>query len=121
MNEVYLHIVFVLEMFRQTLSAIDGAVLPARTAEAYLQVRKAALHKPLHMMVNQGIYRLQERQYFPVFLQEVYHRFVHSGQCLVFVVLTGVVCTTAVEHIASTVSALVRRDATFKGEGVNRY
>ena len=100
--------------------AIDRAVLPARTAEAYLQVRKTAFEETLRMVVHQLVHTLQKRQYFPVFLQKINHRSVQSGQLFVFIVLAGVVRTAAVEDIPSAVAGPVCRNTALEGEGIDR-
>ena len=99
--------------------AIDRAMLTSGTAESDLQMVKTTLEKALHMMIHQGIYRIQERQYLTVFLQEIYHRLIETRESLVFVVFTGVVGTAAIEDIPAAGTGLIRRDSALEGERIN--
>ena len=49
-------------------SAIDRAMLTSGTTESDLQMVKTTLEEPLHMMIHQGVYGIQERQYLTIFL-----------------------------------------------------
>lgn len=119
MDEFDLNIVFLFEVCRQMFGAIDRAMLTSGTAESDLQMVKTTLEEPLHMMIYQGIYRIQERQYLTVFLQEIYHRLIETRESFVFVVFTGVVSTAAIEDIPAAVSGLIRRDSALEGERIN--
>ena len=59
------------------------------------------------MVVGQLVYRIQERQYLTIILQESYHRLVQSGQLLIRLVSAGVVRASAVEHITTAIATLV--------------
>jgi hypothetical protein len=120
MDEVDSDIVFLFEVFGYVLGAINGPVLPARTTETNLQMRKTALHEPLHVVIHQLIHTLQEREDLPVFLQEINHRLIQARQAFVLLVLTGVMGTPAIEHIPAAVPTLVSRYATLEGEGIDR-
>ena len=121
MNEMNMDAVFLFEVLCQMFGAIDRTVLSARTTESDLQVGEIALDEPLHMMVNQLIYSIQEGQYFTVLLQKVYDRLILTRHMFVRFVLTGVMGAPAVKNIPASVSGFVHRYTAFKREGVNRY
>lgn len=119
MDEFDLNVVFLFEVCRQMLGAIDRAMLTSGTAESDLQMVKTSLEEPLHMMIHQRVHGIQEGQYLTVFLQEIYHRLIETRESLVFVVFTGVVGTAAIEDIPASVSGLIRRDSALEGERIN--
>ena len=116
-----LHVVFLFQMQGEVLGTIDRTVLPAGTTESDLQVGKIPLNEPLHVVIDQRIDGVQEGKDLTVFLQEINHRLVKSGQLFVLVVLTRIVRRTAVEDIAASITGFINRKTAFKRERVNRY
>lgn len=119
MDEMDADGVFVLEVLRQMLGAIDRTMLPTGTAESDLQVAETALQEPLHMVVHQFIHRLQECEDLAVFLQKIYHRLIKPRQGFIFLVLTGIMGTAAIEHITPSVSGFINRYALLEREGID--
>ena len=107
-------VIFLFEVPGQMLGAIDGTVLSSGTTESDLQMAETPFDKPLHMLIDQAIYALQERQDLAVFLQEINHRLIQAGKGLVFLVFAGVVGTAAVEDITSTVTGLILRNSALE-------
>lgn len=114
-------IIFLLQVFREVLGAIDRTVLTAGTTESDLQMGEVALDKALHVMVDKGIDRVEEGEYLAVLLEEVDDGLVQAGKGLVLLVLTGVVSTAAVEDIPAAVTGGIFRSSLLKGERVDRY
>ena len=121
MNQLNKHAIFLVQVLRHMFGTIDRTVLAACATERHLQVCKIAFEESLYVMVHEGIYMRQERQYFAIVLQKVNHRLVQAREGFELVVLTGVVGTTAVEDVTATVTGGVFRNTALKGEGVNRY
>ena len=121
MNQMNTNIVLLLEMLRQMLGAIDGAMLATGATERDLQVREIAFDKALHMMIDKRINGVQESENLTVFLQKINNGLIEARKGLIFVVLTGVMGRTAIEDVTSSVAGFVGRDSTLKGERVNRY
>ena len=121
MNKADLDIVFLFEMLREMLGTIDRTMLPTRATESYLEVREVTFDEARYMMVDEGINGLQKSQYLAVLLQKINDRLVQSGEGLVFVVLTGIMGSAAVEDIATAITGLIYGQALLKREGVNRY
>ena len=119
MDEMNVHSIFLMQSTGYMFGAIYRAVLSTRATERNLQMAKAAFQEPLYVVIYQLIYVLQELQYLAVFLQEVDHRLVQSGQLLILLVLTGIVRTAAVEYISSSVAAGILRDAFLEREGID--
>ena len=115
------HVVFLFEMMRQMLSTIDRTVLAACAAERHLQVREIAFEKSLYVMIHEGIYMRQERQYFAIVLQKVNHWLIKACHGLELFVLSGVMRATTIEDVTATVTGGIFRNTALKGEGVNRY
>ena len=121
MNKEDLDIIFLFEMLREMLGTIDRTMLPTRATESYLEVREVTFDEARRMMIDEGINGLQESQYLAVLLQKINDRLVQSGEGLVFVVLTGIMGSAAVEDIATAITGLIYGQALLKREGVNRY
>ena len=68
MYQVHLHAELLVQMFRQVLCRIYGAVLSAGAAEADRQIGEAAFHVALHGSVDKGVGMLQEYGYLAVVL-----------------------------------------------------
>ena len=66
MYQVHLHAELLVQMFRQVLCRIYGAVLSAGAAEADRQIGEAAFHVALHGSVDKGVGMLQEYGYLAV-------------------------------------------------------
>ena len=120
MNEMNVHIVFVVQVPRKVLRAINRAVLTAGTTESDLQMRETAFQEPLYMMIHQLVNALQERQYFAVLLQKVNNGLVQTRHLLKFLIFARVMGRAAVKNITASVAGLVRRNAALIREGVNR-
>lgn len=121
MNKMYFDRIFLHQMLRQMLGAINRTVLSARATERHLQIGKIALNKPRYMMINKRIHGIQESQYLAVVLQEVNDRLIKAREGLVLLVLTRVMGGTAIEHIPAAVTGRVCRNTAFKRKGVDRY
>ena len=121
MNKADLDIIFLFEMLREMLGTIDRTMLPTRATESYLEVREVTFDEARRMMIDEGINGLQESQDLAVLLQKINDRLVQSGEGLVFVVLTGIMGSAAVEDIATAITGLIYGQALLKREGVNRY
>ena len=72
------------------------------------------------MVVNQGIDRVQEGKNLTIVLEKINNGLIQSGHGLIFVVLTGIMGRTAIEVIPASVTGLIDRQATLKGERVDR-
>ena len=121
MDEVDTDSVFVVQVLCQMFGTIDGTMLTAGTAERDLEVGEVAFDEALDMMVHQTIDGLQEREDLAVLFEEIDDGLVESGEGLVFVVLTGIMGSAAVEDIATAITGLIYGQALLKREGVNRY
>ena len=121
MNKADLDIVFLFEMLREMLGTIDRTMLPTRATESHLQIREVAFDEARYMMVDEGIDRVEEGEYLAVLLEEVDDWLVQAREGLVFVVLTGIMGSAAVEDIATAITGLIYGQALLKREGVNRY
>ena len=120
MNEVYLNVVFLFEVFGHVFGTIHGAMLPARTTERHLEMREIALDETLDVRVRKRIDALQEREYLTILLQKINYRLVDTRERLILLVLTRVVRPAAVKDITSAISGMVFRKTAFKRERVNR-
>ena len=95
MYQVHLHAELLVQMFRQVLCRVHGAVLSAGAAEADRQIGEAAFHVALHGSVDKGVGMLQEYGYLAVVFQEADNGFVQSREGFVTLVLAGVVHSAA--------------------------
>ena len=119
MNEVYLNVVFLFEVLGQMFGAIDGAMLPAGTAESHLEMREVTFKEALYMMVHQFIDALQERENLTILLQKVNDRLVAARERLVLLVFSRIMGRAAVEDISSAITGSVFRQPAFKRERVD--
>ena len=69
-NQMHPHAEFPVEVFGNMLCRVDGAVLSARTAEAYAQMGESALQIAGYVGVCQCVHMLEEAEYLAVFLQK---------------------------------------------------
>lgn len=91
------------------LCRIDGTVPSTGTSEMGAQMCEPALHIPLHSMINQGIYIIQEIGNLTVFLKEFNHFGIKTGQMLVAVVPARVVHSPAIKHESATIAGIIQR------------
>ncbi len=89
MYQVHLYAELLVQMFRQVLCRVHGAVLSAGAAEADRQIGEAAFHVALHGSVDKGVGMLQEYGYLAVVFQEADNGFVQSREGFVTLVLAG--------------------------------
>ena len=94
MYQVHLHAELLVQMFRQVLCRVHGAVLSAGAAEADRQIGEAAFHVALHGSVDKGVGMLQEYGYLAVVFQEADNGFVQSREGFVTLVLAKLVTFT---------------------------
>ena len=116
-GEVHDDTIFPMEMLRQVLGAIDGAVLSAGASEGEHQVGESPLEVAFYVGIRQAVDRIEECQDLAVVFQETYYLLVQACQLLVRLVAAGVVGAAAVEDITAPVARRVLGDATAVGEG----
>ena len=117
MAKDYFHTEFAMYVFGGVLGGINGTVTASCASEAYLQIGEATLDETVDMKVDYFIHMGKEIDYFSVILKKIYHRFVKTCECLVFGISAGVVRTAAVEHITSSVAAVICWYAFLEREG----
>ena len=93
------------------LRRINAAVLASGTSEAEHQAGKTTLDITPYVDISQFIYAVQEGENLSVILQETDNRLVQPSQFLVRLIPSGIMCATAVKHIASAIAALILRNA----------
>ena len=111
MADAHLDAELLVDMLRQMRGGIDGAMLTTRTAEGEHQRGKATLDVAAHMGIGEFIDRIEEGEDLTVILQESDYWLIKTCQFLVRLIAPWVVSRAAVEHIATTVAALILRDA----------
>ena len=121
MNQMDFNVVFLVQVCSKMYGTIDGAVLPAGTTEGDLQIGEIAFDESLYMMINECIDGLEESEDLAILFEEIDDGLIQSGHLFVLIVFTGVMGRTAVKDITAAVAGLIRRDASFKGERVDRY
>lgn len=109
--------VFGVEVLREMLGAINGAMLAASAAEREHEVGEATLEVTFDMMVGQTVNAIEEGEDLTIVLEETDDRLIQASELFVSLITTRVVRGTTVEDIATTVAALILRDAAFVGEG----
>lgn len=112
--------IFLVQVGSEMFGTIDGAVLPTGTTEGDLQIGKIAFDESLYMMINECIDGLEESEDLAILFEEIDDGLIQSGHLFVLIVFTGVMGRTAVKDITAAVAGLIRRDASFKGERVDR-
>ena len=121
MNEVDTDVVFLVQVGSEMFGTIDGAVLPTGTTEGDLEVGEIPFDEALYMMIDECIDGLEESEDLAILFQKIDDGLIQSGHLFVLIVFTGVMGRTAVKDITASVAGLIRRDASFKGERVDRY
>ena len=120
MYETYTDIgIFLRKVTGQMFGAIDRTVLASRTAEAHHKACEPAARICLDMRVHDPVYMFKESYYLPVIFKETYYRLVAAGKLLVRLIAARIMDRTAVEHISSSVSGHVLRNALLEGEAVD--
>ena len=104
MADAHLYTEFLMNMFSQVLGRIDTSVLTTRAAKREHQRRKTALDITTHMGIGQFVDTIKEGQDLAVILQETDDRFIQSRQLLIRLITSGVMRTTAIEHIPSPIT-----------------
>ena len=121
MTDAHLDAKLLMDMFGQMLCTIDRTVLTTRTAKAEHQTSEATLDITTYMGVGQLIDAIQERQYLTIVLQETDNGFVQTCQLLIRLITARVVRATAVEDIATTIAALILRNALGIREAIDAH
>ena len=111
MADAHLDTELLVDMLRQMLGRIDGTMLATRTAEGEHQRGEATLDVAAYMGIGEFIDRVKEGEDLTVILQESDYWLIKTCQFLVRLIAPWVVSRAAVEHIATTVAALILRDA----------
>ena len=120
MYETYTDIgIFLRKVTGQMFGAIDRTVLASRAAEAHHKACEPAARICLDMRVNDPVYMFKETDYLPVIFKESYYRLVAAGKLLVRLIAARIMDRAAVEHISSSVSGHVLRNAFLEGEAVD--
>ena len=88
---------------------IDRTVLASGAAEADHQVCETTLAICLHMRIYHSIDMFKEPEHFPIILQELYHRLISACQFLIWLITSGIVDRSAVEHISTTIAGRIVR------------
>ena len=116
-----LDVKFLVQVGSEMFGTIDGAVLTAGTTEGDLEIGEIAFNEALHMMIDEGIDGLEEGEDLPILFEKIDDGLIETGHLFILIVFTGVMGGPAVKDITTSVSAFILRDASFKGERVNRY
>ena len=103
----------------QMFGAIDRTVLASRTAEAHHKACEPAAQICLDMSVHDPVNMFKETYYLPVIFKESYYWLVATGKFLVRLIAARIMDRSAVEHISSSVSGHVLRNAFLEGEAVD--
>ena len=104
MTDAHFYAEFLMNMFSQVLGRIDTSMLTTRAAKREHQRRKATLDITTHMGIGQFVDTVKEGQNFAVILQETDDRLIQSRQLLIRIITSGVMRTTAIEHIPSPIT-----------------
>ena len=99
------------DMLCKMLGTIHGAVLTACASEGEHKTGEASLDISCHMGIGKLIHRIKEGEDFSVVLKETDYRLVQSREFLVRLVTSRVVGASAIEHIATTITAIILRYA----------
>ena len=91
----------------------------ACAAETDLQMGEAALLEPRYVEIDQTIDAAEESEDFTIGLKKVDDGLVESCEGFVFVVTPWVVGAAAIEHVASSVAAVIGGNAFLEGEGID--
>ena len=111
MTDTHLDAKLIMNMLSKMLGRINATMLASCTAKTKHQGGKATLDVSAHMSISQLIDRLQERQNFSVVFQEPDDRLIEPRQLLIGFVATGIMCRSTIEHVTTTITALVSRYA----------
>lgn len=101
---LYSYSIFPVNMLCKVLRRIYRTVLSAGAPEAEHQRREAALYVSLDMMLGKLIHRFEKFKNLTVILKESYHWLVKSRQLLVWLIASGIMCRTTVEHVSATIA-----------------
>ncbi len=116
MDERDFHAEFLRDMLGDFLRRINRTVLPSGTSEGNHQMREITVNISFHVIIRQFIYRVEIRQYLPVFFQKANHRFIEPGNIIESFEFSRVVNSPAIEYIAPAVSRRVVRNSFFKSK-----
>src|SRR5574344_177672 len=114
-----------IELFRdmrcKMLRTIYRPVLAARTPKADHHVSKFPLHKLLNVRIYKVIHIAKEFCHAAIILQKLLNLFIQSVKLSKMLILSGILNCPTIKHIASTISAVILRNAFFicKAEDVN--
>ena len=103
-------------MARQVLSAIHGPMLAASAAETHLKVGELPLYEAFDMVVYQIVDVIQELRHPAVILQELDNLLVQASELPVMLILSGIVNSPAVEHVSTSITSRIHRNAFFISE-----
>ena len=107
------------QMLSQMLGSIDGAVLTARAAKADGKMAESPSEVSLDGRIYQAIDMVEKTSHALRGIEKVDDRLVLSRQRLIFLIASGIVYGTTVEHEATTIAAGVLGNAAAVGETGN--
>ena len=96
-------------------------MLTTSTPEREHKRGESTLYISSHMIIGKFIYRVKERQYLPIILQETYNRFIKSCKLLVWFISPRIVSTTTIKHITTAITTLVLRYSVAIREAIHLY
>ena len=109
------------DMFCKVLGAIHGAVLTACASEGEHKTGEASLDIACHVGIGKLIHRIKEGQDFTVILKETDYRLIQARKFLVWFITSRVVGASAIEHIATAITAVILRNALVERETEHLY
>ena len=124
MDELNLHIEFLVDVLRHVLRAVNRAVLAASAAKAYHQVGETTFNKPLYMRVNKLIAVVKKCENTAIVFKVFDYLGIKTSKLLLTVVFSGIVHSATVKYIATAITRgivgnafLVGKTHHFHGEG----
>lgn len=89
-DQLDFNVVFLVQVCSKMFGTIDRAVLSAGAAEGDLEVSEIALYEACHMMIDEGIDRIEEGKDLAIRFEKIDDGLVQSGHLLVLLVLTRI-------------------------------
>ena len=120
-THVHLYTILIMYVLGKMLCRIDAAVLSAGASKREHKVGKASVYVTLNVGIGKLVHAVKKCQYLAVILKESDNGLVKSRQFLVWFVTARVMGRTTIEHISSSITRLVGRDALSVRETKHTY